>query len=110
MHYDGNGSGQWAYFNTAGLEGTNYALHTIWGISSQDIFVGAGGAIILHYDGSKWEKFNISGIGTGSSAVITGFWGSSPRDVYAVTLGGKVLHYDGTAWSVITPFYQAHLN
>ena len=105
LHYDGNESGQWAYFNTTGLEGTSYGLMTIWGTSSYDIFVGAFGGygigVISHYDGTAWTTSTVPDLG--SQAGISGFWGSSPHDVYAVTFGGKVLHYDGTSWSIISP-------
>ena len=96
LHYDGNANGEWSLLN-AGLAGTSYDLYSVWGTASNDIFA-AGGAIILHYNGSTWSKIDISSLQPGW---VTGLWGSSSQDVYASTTSGKILHYDGVSWSHI---------
>ncbi len=53
IHYDGND------FNRM-ESGTEVDLLDIWGVSASDIWVSGketGGSVILHYNGSEWDKF-----------------------------------------------------
>lgn len=84
------------------VRGSNpYGLRPIWGSSGSDVFV-AGGAQILHYDGSRWSKMHHPAIcefwDNDCNDGFESLWGASGSDVFALTRNA-VMHYDGLAWS-----------
>jgi len=78
-----------------------YGLNAIWATSSSDMFIGggmgAGGGVVLHYDGNVWSEMAVP-----SAEVITAMWGSSSSDIFATGYAdGIVIHYDGDKWDLI---------
>ncbi|QTA77907.1 CalX-like domain-containing protein [Desulfonema limicola] len=70
----------------------------VWGSSASDVFVVGDIGIIMHYDGSTWQRME-----SGTDAAIYKVWGpaqnSPATDVFAVGEYGTILHYDGTRWT-----------
>jgi len=52
---------------------------SVWGTSSNNLFVGSDSGIILHYNGSEWEKQY-----TGTMAGILSIFGFNENDLFAV--------------------------
>jgi len=50
----------------------NGSLNSIWGISSQDLYVVGYGGTIVHYDGQSWTKLE-----SGTELDIQDIWGAS---------------------------------
>ena len=75
--------------------GTEEYLLSIWGTSDDDIFIVGDSAVILHYDGSTWEKME----SPRPEDYLTKVRGLGPDCVYAVGDNGTVIHYDGKQWS-----------
>jgi hypothetical protein len=93
---------------------TNYPyLFGVWGSSATDLWavgsekVGSGPsafyqAILLHGDGSSWER--VASPTDGTQSQLNAVWGSATDDVWAVgvdvaTNANLILHWNGLAWS-----------
>jgi hypothetical protein len=91
------GVGAIRHFNGSGwlamASPTNAQLGAIWGTSSSDFFVLAGGngpfgssGTVWHFNGADWTEMN-----TGVNSLYA-IWGSSATDVFAVGENGNAVH------------------
>jgi hypothetical protein len=69
-------------------------IEAVWGSSASDIFAVGQRGIIVHYDGSRWQRMEHPA----KSENFSGVWGASPQDVYVVGRRAT-LHYDGKEWT-----------
>lgn len=72
----------WAVGRRSHLLGFDSTHHGIYGDSS----------LIIHYDGSEWNKVNTKG-----GNILEDVWGSSPDDIWFVGLNGTLFHWDGVS-------------
>ena len=72
-------------------------LRAVFGVASNDVWIGAYDSTLHHWDGAKWDKFEIN-----SEARWLGLWGTSSSDIWAFGLNGVLHHYDGKTWTRIT--------
>jgi len=78
-------------------------LGSIWGTSSQDVFITTLGLGILHFDGRQFTQ-------SYAGSVIMGAY-SGVRDDVWVGGSGQLMHWDGTGWTpVAMPPEIANLN
>jgi hypothetical protein len=118
LHYDGN---RWSPVENFLAAFEELAFSAIWGSSATDVFA-VGSAfdgefnrtLIVHYDGSAWERMETPPAPTPSLADV---WGSGAGDVYAIGFDqasdpstGVILHYDGTVWSPVLQEESLQLN
>ncbi|MGC4119232.1 MAG: hypothetical protein QM765_32640 [Myxococcales bacterium] len=54
--------------------------------------------IALHWDGTRWTDFDLSGLGESFDAIE----GCSGTDVWVVGREGAIAHWDGSRWSAVT--------
>ncbi|MBI9112947.1 hypothetical protein [Maridesulfovibrio ferrireducens] len=86
--------GQWNNWKTV-LSGTLQGFDSVWGSSSDDVYITSDGGKIRHYDGKGWStpedapQYN-----------ITSVWGNSATDVYFSEWSG-VSHFNGETWARI---------
>lgn len=74
-------------------------LNWVHGTSAGDVLFGGNDGVILHWDGTRWEKQE-----TPTDLPVWGLWAVAPDDVWAV--GGDnnartpplVMRYDGESW------------
>lgn len=91
IHYDGR---QW---NEIPVEGKG--LHTVWGLSHKDIWIGGLYGTLMHYNGNKWTKFSML-----DSIWIKDIAGFATDDVYAIAYSVSpyftffMYHWDGKNW------------
>ena len=109
-HYDGK---KWETVTLCASIGGNITnmdcLTEIHGFSSDDIWAVGGqsyllgfdstqhgiydkSSLIIHYDGSEWNKVNTKG-----GNILEDVWGSSPDDIWFVGLNGTLFHWDGVS-------------
>lgn len=72
---------------------------TVWGTSSEDVWVGGGdadGARLVHFDGATWDEATLPEAG-----LVAWVHGTATDDVWAACRGGDVLHFDGEAWAAV---------
>jgi hypothetical protein len=100
-HYNGSQFTNIVNTNTSGQS-------SIWGSATNDIWMGSGGGIVWHYNGSEWV-FNIAlKYRNYTKFAIQDIWGVSSNEVYAVGAKlagdvddktfGAVFKYDGLNW------------
>jgi alpha-tubulin suppressor-like RCC1 family protein/protocatechuate 3,4-dioxygenase beta subunit len=108
-YYDGNQlntifSGSWSKDTGTGRT-YGYTLNSIWGTSSDNIYVVGGKGTIMHYNGSGWTRMpnplnpdaEVKYTDMNSYADI---WGTSANNIYALSYdGGRVHRYNGTSWN-----------
>lgn len=95
----------------SGAPGTLF--YGIWGASPDDMWAVGGptqtpvgdvepeGDVVLHYDGSAWERVEIQALldkPDSQGKNLFKVWGASASEVFIVGDSGIALHYDGTAW------------
>lgn len=106
----------WETMDT-GVPGT--LLFGIWGAAADDMWAVGGptqtltsgvepeGDVVLHYDGSAWERVEIQALLDKPASQGTNLfkvWGASASEVFIVGDSGMALHYDGNTWTrVDTP-------
>ncbi len=73
---------------------TSPNLEAVWGSGPNDVWAVGWYGTIVHWDGTKWTRFE-----SGTQWPLFGIWGTGPNDVWAVGRFGTVLHWDGTSWS-----------
>ena len=83
------------------------SFYSIFGFSHDDVWMGANGGNIYHFDGNQWSlahKYEREGL---NNAVIMSIWGSSSGNIYATgsitdsendLFYGFLLHYSGNNW------------
>ena len=76
--------------------GTTF-LHSTWGASENDVFVGGDNGTILRWNGIAWT--GVSGAIPG--AQVFGLFGFGPNDVFAVGTGGRIARFNGTSWQTM---------
>jgi hypothetical protein len=76
---------------------TTSDLHSIWGVTSTDVFAIGNSGTIIHYDGSKWASMS-----SNTTDDLHSIWGATGTDVFAVGSSGTIIHYDGSTWSSIS--------
>ncbi len=73
---------------------TTVDLNAISGTSSTDVWVVGDGGVVLHYDGTKWSRMKIAGVGA-RRPLLTTVWCPAPGRVLVggqgvmLSLGGK---------------------
>jgi hypothetical protein len=95
VHYDGTGSPEIA-------SGTSAELTAVFTAAPNDVWI-AGGATLLHWDGTSMMPVPVPGIS--ATATILDLHGIAANDIW-LSGGGDagsafVSHYDGTAWSAV---------
>ncbi len=91
---------------------TNTSAQTsIWGSSTNDIWIGSAGGIVWHYSGSEWTVNAELKYRNYTKFAIQKIWGISSNEVYAVgaklpgdvndSTFGAVFKYDGSKWNDI---------
>jgi len=63
-------------------------LEDIWAISNDSVFAAGRDGLIMHYDGSGWNRMD-----SGTDKGLDCIWGLSGKNAYAVSGSGLVLHY-----------------
>ena len=82
---------------------------SIYGFSSNDIWISYVNGSLYHYNGFNWTKDTTIIIDKLGQMVIQSIWGNSSTDVYAVRYAGFVggyykgviVHFDGSKWNVL---------
>jgi hypothetical protein len=102
--YIGNWNGSnwkdydWNYFQSQGF--TAYPLNAIWGSSPEDIWAVGQRGTLVHWDGEKWEKVDLS---LPEDFIFWDIHGTDSDDVYAAgNVENKefiLFHYDGMEWT-----------
>lgn len=101
-----------SHFN--GVNWTSYGVarmnvpYSIYGFSSNNVYVGSGGGGIWHYNGSTWT--NVSNITKNghSDIVFDNIWGDSPDDIYVTGAypdeygfnNSVIAHYSNLKWDM----------
>jgi len=73
---------------------TNEALNGVWGTSASDIWAVGNAGVVLHYDGARWSRVKVAGVGEAPSDLYT-VWSPAPGQVWiggqgvVLSLGGK---------------------
>ena len=105
-HYVGN---NWKNF----IDNPTYtfAQTSIWGVASNDIWLGNGDGIIWRYDGKVWNNFTRLQVNRYQNFGIQRLWGISANEIYAVGVAynsyfnegqlGGIFMYDGTKWKQV---------
>ncbi len=81
------------------LNSPNNSLHSIWGSSRTDIWVGGPGGItnydrLWHFGGDKWVPY------TQYVAIFPDcIFGFAQNDIWMGGIDGKIFHFDGFTWS-----------
>lgn len=99
MHYDGT---TWTQSPLpANLANIGGELFDVEAIAPNDVWaVGdlvTGGILLLHYDGTGWQRVTSQG-GGGAFAAL------GPNNIWAV--GNEISHWDGTAWTMVDSLQQ----
>jgi hypothetical protein len=81
--------GPWQTYEAPNTHG----VEALWAFAPNDVW--AGGAVMLHFDGSAFTE-----VTTPAAGFVTDFWGLAPNDLYAVT-DFELLHWDGAAWTLV---------
>ncbi len=71
-------------------------IDLLWGTADDDVYVGAYGGHIYHWNGSDWTQ-SFEGAG-GAGAAIRAFGGPARGEVYAVGVDRRLLRHDGQRW------------
>ncbi len=78
---------------------TTPQIRALWGSSSNDVWAVGDQGIVLHFNGTSWRRFIVSGVASRLLAI----WGTSASNVWAVGEGGTMMRWNGRAWSRYTP-------
>ena len=76
------------------------ALHCVWGTSPKNVYAAGDSSIILHYDGTSWQKVYQSEF-SGNQSSILSLWGKDEQTIYAVggnPDGATILKKVGNKW------------
>jgi hypothetical protein len=88
------------YFQSQGF--TAYPLNAVWGSSPEDIWAVGREGTIVHWDGEKWEKVDLS---LPEDFIFWDIHGTDSDDVYAAgnveNEEYKLFHFDGNQWNEI---------
>ena len=81
------------------LNSPNNSLHSIWGSSPSDVWVGGPGGVtnydrLWHFDGNVWKPFS-QYIAVYPDCIF----GFAQNDVWIGGNDGKIFHFDGSTWS-----------
>jgi len=82
----------------------------MWGTSNDDLYLVGDSGLIMHYDGSAWQRME-----SGTTINLHNIWGTSANDIWvaghcgfisrcadqANNGDGILLHYDGSTWTTI---------
>ena len=79
---------------------TPYGLTSMWGTSSDDIFVVGTNGKIWHYDGSSWSEMT-----SGTTVWLRGVWGTSSSGRVRRGLLG---HHLALRWRLMEPDDKRH--
>ncbi len=72
-----------------------WAIDSLWGYSSEDIWAVGEEGQIYHWDGQSWTFFDPGG----NLHSLKDSWGSSSDNIFLAGTGGMVRHFDGENWS-----------
>ena len=76
LHYNGS----WERVDNNDLE----HCYSVWGTSSQNLFIGSRHGLIYRYDGEKFTKYN-----TGRNLLITNLWGLESGEIFATGVNNE---------------------
>ncbi|MBL8951856.1 MAG: hypothetical protein JNK82_13825 [Myxococcaceae bacterium] len=87
-------AGPWCQQDGWCLEGPfpTQRINTFWASGPNDVWAGADSATAFHFDGQRWEQFNLP------AGAVTALGGSGPNDVWATTQLGLIYRWSGTGW------------
>ena len=83
---------------------------SIFGFSSENIWLGGHQGEIWKYNGSTWEPFAVLVATQGTTITWENIWGENPNNVYAVGAfedhsllnnNGVIAHFDGNSWNLL---------
>jgi len=103
-HFDGS---NWEY----GIKPDGDGFSSIWGSSSDNIWIGSAGGLLYKYNGSEWSLYTQLKLPEYDEYCVQHLWGASADEIYAA--GAKIngddpteetgiFKYDGSTWSRIT--------
>ncbi len=72
-------------------------LLDVYGFSGSDIWAVGQPGLILHYDGSSWQRLD-----SPTDKALVSVWGPAPGEVYACGHGGTILRWNGASWSTMS--------
>jgi hypothetical protein len=88
------------YFQSQGF--TAYPLNAVWGSSPEDIWAVGQRGTLVHWDGEKWKKVDLS---LPEDFIFWDIHGTDSDDVYAAgnveNEEYKLFHFDGNQWNEI---------
>jgi hypothetical protein len=102
-HFDGI---KWSSYGVSGL----FNLSSIYGFSSDNIFIGADNGSIWRFDGTNWNLFAQLTKDGHSDIVFDNIWGSSPNDFFAFgaypdesgnASNAVIAHYSNNKWEIL---------
>jgi len=73
---------------------TDVDLNAVWGTSPDDVWAVGDAGVVLHFDGQKWSRMKIAGLGNRRPDLYA-VWAPEPGHVWIggqgilVALGGK---------------------
>jgi len=96
-HWDGE-IAQLSYLRNIG---TNETVEKLWYNSQNNIYGIGNEGLIVHYNGSSWQKQE-----SGTNVNLTDIWGSGPGNIWVCghetsQFASVLLHYDGNSWNTI---------
>lgn len=107
-HYDGEDWEAWPEFFSS-------SFLSIFGFSTDNVWMGGGDGQIHHYDGNKWTLNHTYQVDGMLGAKIRAIWGTSASNIYAIgsvsdeqyNTRSFILNYNGTTWRelLLTDFY-----
>ncbi len=107
FHYDGV---KWNRIDGYSSNGQGFPLDSvlfysmpytsIWGTSSNNLYLGSGWGKIIHWDGKK------ASIVFSTDLTILDIWGTNDKNIYAAAgstsqYTGRLFHYEGSEWKLI---------
>jgi hypothetical protein len=76
--------------------------HSIWGFSSNNVWIGGLDGKIWKYDGSNWAEYAVLTKDGNDDVIFDNMWGDSPNSLYA--LGGYIDIKNAVSKSVIAKY------
>ncbi len=78
---------------------TGKFLHSVWAVSSSDVFVVGEGGTIIRRTNNAWTQ-----LASPTSKDLHSVWAANSSDAWAVGQGGTILRWSGSSWTSIPGF------